>query len=227
MAICTKCGTENAENKSYCRRCGNKLGAVAPSATVVQDQSDSRSLMVRAVAHAIGKSLLLSAAVLGPGMLLLAQGQQLVGMLWLFAGSFGMMAWTYRKPWRLVMLTCLLPPAAAFVSYLVQLILFGNALPPALLLLIAVGLGLLLGFRRAKDHEVYMQDGSVFAQRTTKYLVTWIVAYACTQILGAVAQSVFLVAAGLLTGAYATSMLLVVSVVLVRKRADLVKTVEP
>lgn len=246
MAVCSQCGKPLRGRSRFCTHCGAMISVAeapeenaAPPAppqpspaaakplqlpTSQQDALDRRAIIVAAVVRGLGKSLLLGAAVLGPGILLLMRGQQLVGMLWLFAGSFGMMAWTYRKPWRLVMLTCLLPPGAALASYSVQLILFGKALPPPLLLLIVAGLGLLIGFWRARSHEVYMQDGSIFAQRTTRYLVIWIVAYAGTQVLGAMAQSVFLVAAGLLTGAYTTAMLLTVSVVLLRKRTRLLGT---
>jgi len=194
------------------------------SGTPTQVPTNRRTLIIKAIARRLSKSLLLSASVLGPGILLLTQGQQLLGMLWLFAGSFGMMAWTYRKPWRLMVLTCLLPPFTALLSYLVQLVFFGKAMPSTDALLVAAGAGVLIGYWRARSHEVYSQDGSIFAQRTTKYLIIWIIAFGFTQILGAVAQSVFLVAAGLLTGAFTTAMLLVVSVVLLSKRASLGKS---
>jgi hypothetical protein len=192
--------------------------------TPIQVPPGHRTLIIQAVTRSLAKSLLLSAAVLGPGLLLLAQGQQLFGMLWLFVGSFGMMAWTYRKPWRLMVLTCLLPPFTALLSYLIQLLLFDEVMPSADALLIATGAGVLVGYWRARSHQIYNQDGSIFAQRTTKYLIVWILAFGCTQILGAVAQSVLLVTAGLLTGAFSTAMLLMVSVVLLDKRATLMKS---
>ncbi len=251
MAYCKQCGKSLRSGASFCNHCGAKARApgtkpekkkkqqssqVSAASPPIQSTAQSapgdtagvvtnrRGLIIKAATKGLAKSLLLSALVMGPGIILLTQGEQVLGMLWLFAGSFGMMAWTYRKPWRLMILTCLLPPAAASLSYVIQLVLFGSAMPPGEILLGAAGAGLLVGYWRSRSHEVFEKDGGIFAQRTTKYLIIWVLAFGFTQILGGAARSVFLVATGLLTGAFTTAMLLVVSLVLLRKRASLMKS---
>lgn len=252
MAYCNHCGKALRSGASFCSHCGAKDGKIeartekiktsmpprtpethspskekkrAKAGIAAPEVKNRRAIIIKAVAKGLIKGLLLSAVVLGPGIILLIQEKQVLGMLWLFTGSFGMMVWTYRKPWRLLWITCLLPPCAALVSYLIQLVLFGVAMPPGMLLLAATGAGLLVGYLRARTHTVYVQDGGIFAQRTTKYLVIWIIAFGSTQILGGSARSIFLVASGLLTGAFTTAMLLVVSLVLLSKRASLTKSI--
>ncbi|NOY66177.1 MAG: zinc ribbon domain-containing protein [Gammaproteobacteria bacterium] len=253
MAFCRQCGKLLRSGASFCTNCGaamkpndemhgkkrNKANSVSQLKDIHAKQQtntelhpgdqpvkqvNKRALIIKAATKGLAKSLLLSAVVLGPGIILITQEKQILGMLWLFVGSFGMMAWTYRKPWRLMILTCLLPPSAALISYVIQLILFGVAMPPGKILLVAAGAGLLVGYLRARSHVVFEKDGAIFAHRTTKYLVIWIIAFGSTQILGAAAQSVFLVATGLLTGAFTTAMLIVVSLVLLSKRASLAKS---
>ena len=78
----------------------------------------TRVAMIRSILWAcsksLAKSLALSVAVIAPGAVLADNPQTVVlGVLWLFVGSFGLMAWTYRKPWRLGLISCLLPPLAA------------------------------------------------------------------------------------------------------------------
>lgn len=176
---------------------------------------------MKAVVRATGKSLALSAAVLGPGLLLLYGGAPVPGMLWLFGGSFGMVAWSYRKPWRLGLVSCLIPPVAAALGYVVQLALFSNAAPPLLLVLGAVALGIGVGWYRGETHQLYVKEGGVFAQRTVAYLGIWIAAYAVTQLMALLAANVWLVRSGLITGAFTTAMLAAVSIIILQKRKAL------
>ena len=182
------------------------------------------------IAVAVGKSLMicltLGAAVLGPGLYLVEiAGLQLLGLLWLFCGAFAMMAWSYRKPWRLIWLTCLLPPLAALGCYGIQLWVFGglappnDLLPPFAFLGAAALAGGVLGYYRALAHEIYLEDGAVMARRTLAYLGLWAVAYIATQGLAYLGRSE-LVQGGLLTGAFTTTMLAVVSLVLLSRRAE-------
>ena len=174
--------------------------------------------VAKAGVKALTRSIALSIAVLGPGFVMLMMGMTVLGMVWLFAGSFSLMAWTYRKPWRLGLISCLLPPAAAGVCYLVQFALFGSVAPPALLVLGAVGMGIGVGFWRAQTHEVKAgEDGGIVAERTIHYLLVWVAAYAVTQVLGILALGTFAVRAGLVTGAFSTAMLAMVSLIIWRR----------
>lgn len=192
----------------------------AATAPAPMSKFQARKALVKAITVAAAKSFALSAAVLGPGLLLLYNGAQVPGMLWLFGGSFGMVAWTYRKPWRLGLITCLIPPVAAGLGYLVQLAFFSHAAPPFVLLLGAVAIGIGVGWYRGEAHQLYKKDGSIFAQRTVAYLGIWITAYAITQLM-AVAADLWLVRSGLLTGAFSTAMLGAVSVIILQKRKAL------
>lgn len=162
------------------------------------------------------KSLALSAAVLGPGFLLLMTGALVPGMIWLFFGSFGLMAWTYRKPWRLGWISCLIPPVVALVCYLVQLGIFQQT-PPASWLLWGIALGAAIGFVRGQAHDIYTEDGGVFAQRTILYLLVWAVAYGVSQTIVMASANLLAIRGGLVTGAMTTAMLVMVSIMLVRR----------
>ncbi|MCB1464776.1 MAG: zinc ribbon domain-containing protein [Nitratireductor sp.] len=182
----------------------------------------SRSAVIRTIARAaalgIAKSIALSIAVLGPGFVMLMMGMAIEGMIWLFCGSFAMMAWTYRKPWRLGVIACLVPPAAAAACYMVQLLVFGGAAPPLLFVGGAVLAGLAVGHWRAQTHHVTRsEDGGIIAERTIGYLFVWVAAYAVTQALGLIATGTLAVRAGLLTGAFSTAMLAMVSIVIWRQ----------
>lgn len=171
--------------------------------------------VAKAASKAIFKSVALSLAVLGPGFVMLIMGITIPGMIWLFFGSFGLMAWTYRKPWRLGIVSCLIPPAAAGICYVVQLFLFGVASPPAFLLFGAIGAGIAVGYWRAQTHQVKQdENGSIIAERTIQYLLVWVAAYGITQFLGLVAAGTLAIRAGLITGAFSTAMLSVVSFVI-------------
>ncbi|MFH1342306.1 MAG: hypothetical protein ABIL01_14060 [Pseudomonadota bacterium] len=181
-------------------------------------RADVIKTVARAAAIGIAKSVALSIAVLGPGFVMLMMGMTIPGMIWLFVGSFTMMAWTYRKPWRLGMIACLIPPAAAAACYLVQLMIFGGAVPPLMFLAGAILAGTAVGFWRAQTHNVTRaEDGGIIAERTIGYLLVWVAAYAGTQLLGFVATSALAVRAGLLSGAFTTAMLVMVSLIVWRK----------
>lgn len=192
-------------------------------------QSNARSEKIKTIARAaakgIAKSVALSAAVLGPGFVMLIMGMTVLGMLWLFIGSFAMMAWSYRKPWRLGAIACLIPPVAAAICYVLQLLLFGVAAPPLVLIAGAGVAGLAVGFWRAGTHEVKRDEsGAIIAERTIGYLLVWAAAYGATQLLGFVAISELAIRAGLITGAFTTAMLATVSIVVWRQFKQL-KTV--
>ncbi|MFK8035710.1 MAG: zinc ribbon domain-containing protein, partial [Hyphomicrobiales bacterium] len=174
--------------------------------------------IARAAAKGIAKSVALSLAVLGPGFVMLIMGMTVLGMLWLFVGSFAMMAWSYRKPWRLGAIACLIPPAAAAICYALQLLLFGIAAPPLVLIAGAGVAGLAVGFWRAGTHEVKRDaSGAIIAERTIGYLLVWAIAYGATQLLGFIAISELAIRAGLITGAFTTAMLATVSIVVWRQ----------
>ncbi|MEP4806898.1 MAG: hypothetical protein ABJZ69_21005, partial [Hyphomicrobiales bacterium] len=185
-------------------------------------QLNARSEKIKAIARAaaigIAKSVALSLAVLGPGFVMLFIGMTILGMLWLFVGSFAMMAWSYRKPWRLGAIACLIPPAAAAICYALQLLLFGIAAPPLILIAGAGIAGLAVGFWRASTHQVKRDaSGAIIAERTIGYLLVWAVAYGATQLLGFIAISELAIRAGLMTGAFTTAMLATVSIAVWRQ----------
>jgi hypothetical protein len=139
-------------------------------------------------------------------------------MVWLFVGAFLLMAWTYRKPWRLNFVSCMIPPAVAAFCYALQLWLFGDAFPSPIMLLVAVTAGVLVGWVRGRAHEVYEKDGGIVAQRTTLYLGVWAAAYGITQLFGVIPNNIVLTRGGLITGAFTTTMLAVVAIVLLMER---------
>lgn len=189
-----------------------------PNSMTGQSRAQILKMIARTGSKAIFKSLSLSALVLGPGFALLFMGQTLPGMIWLFFGSFGLMAWSYRKPWRLGLIACLIPPLAAGLAYLVQLWLFGEVMPPGGILILAVSMGLLAGYVRARSHQVKTsEDGSIIAERTIGYLLIWVAAYGITQAFAYFSINSLAVRAGLVTGAFSTAMLVMVSVIIWRQ----------
>lgn len=240
----TKIDAENAQDAFNKFAGGDMLGAVfakkpdpkQPASRTAQPQSpppkphnssrmgelNVRSEKIKTIARAaaigITKSVALSLAVLGPGFVMLIMGMTVPGMLWLFVGSFAMMAWTYRKPWRLGAIACLIPPGAAAICYALQLLLFGIAAPPMMFIAGAVAAGLVVGFWRGQTHEVKRDEsGGVIAERTIGYLLVWAGAYGATQLLGFVAINELAIRAGLITGAFTTAMLGTVSFVVWRQ----------
>jgi len=175
-------------------------------------KAEAFKLVATTAVKAAAKSLTISTIVLGPGFYLLFSGQSIAGMIWLFLGSFGLMAWTYRKPWRVGWISVLIPPLVAMFSYAIQLSLFGSVLPPILLLLLTILVGLGFGYFRAQSHILTPDSsGSVIAERTIGFLVVWIASYAATQMLALLASNILLVRAGLLTGAFTTAALVALS----------------
>lgn len=235
-AKCSQCNKPLRPGVGFCPHCGAPANSGKASSAVAKNrhskkksarsqqpsrtkvvskrQVNRRALIIKTVAKSLVKSLALSAAVLGPGLLLLANGESLIGMIWLFVGSFAMMAWTYRKPWRLGTISCLIPPISATVCYLFQLELFSKNLPPFFAIAASILLGLTIGYLRGKAHVVYERNGEFFAERTLPYLVIWIVAYGITLGLGMAASNIWAVYSGLVSGAFTTAMLMVVSILL-------------
>lgn len=238
-AKCSQCNKPLRSGAGFCPHCGapvsqGKANSAAAKSrrnntksarsrqqsrakAVSKKHVNRRALIIKTVAMSLLKSLALSTAILGPGMILLANGEMLIGMIWLFVGSFAMMAWTYRKPWRLGTISCLIPPISAAVCYLLQLQLFSDSLPPFFAIAVAILLGLTIGYLRGKAHMVYRRNGEIFAERTLPYLGIWIAAYGITQILGIATSNIWAVYSGLVSGAFTTSMLVVVSILLLTK----------
>lgn len=167
--------------------------------------------LVRAGLKGLGKSLLLSAAILGPGLLLFDE-EPVIASFWLLIGSFGMMAWTYRRPWRMMWITCLLPPLGAGAAYIAQLVLLPGE-PDLHFVALALAVGLGVGILRGRAHQVYAKDGAILAQRTVAYLALWVLCYGITQFF-AFEKASGLVSAGRVGGAFSTAMLAAVSLVL-------------
>jgi hypothetical protein len=86
------------------------------------------------------------------------------------------------------------------------------------MLLVAVTAGVLVGWVRGRAHEVYEKDGGIVAQRTTLYLGVWAAAYGITQLFGVIPNNIVLTRGGLITGAFTTTMLAVVAIVLLMER---------
>ena len=191
-----------------------------PSWSTILSDPKLRSTVLSAIAKSLGLNLLLTALVLIPGIAL-TLSQPVAGMVWLFVGSFALVARCYAKPWKLSTASCLLPGLFASGSFLVQLLLFPDAIPSFLLLLVAAAIGLLLGWLRSRSHTIYIEDGVVMARRTLSYLVIWAAAYLATQTLAAVGASIPVVYGGLLAGAFSTCMLLAASVVIWSKYLNL------
>ena len=162
----------------------------------------------------LSKSLLLSAMVMGPGLLIM-QKQQILGWLWMLLGSFAMMAWSYRKEWRINWVSCLIPPLMAAASYIVQLVVYGGN-PNLIWLGLAAIVGLAVGIARGGTHEVYIQRGGIYARKVTGYLLVWLVCYLITQFFSMLGQKEAL-QIGRISGAFSTAMLIAVSVVLLSK----------
>ena len=149
---------------------------------------------------------------MGPGMLLLMNGVTVPGTIWLFLASFGLMAWTYRKPWKLGWVSCLMPTATALLCLTAQLLLLNRVLPPPLLLMLGIGGGIAFGFVRSRVHSLTQEeDGSVIAQRTFGYLLVWIAAYVLTQTVTHLTRNAFLVQGTVLTSVFTTLMVATLS----------------
>lgn len=86
-------------------------------------------------------------------------------------------------------------------------------MPRAEIVIVALAAGALVGLLRAATHRVYFEGSQIKARRTFGYLIIWIVSYGATQIFASIGRNT-LAHAGLITGAFATAMLSVVSVVI-------------
>ncbi|HEC00849.1 MAG TPA: zinc-ribbon domain-containing protein, partial [Sphingomonadales bacterium] len=244
VVSCTKCGSDLKDTAKFCVKCGQPVASIQKAAKAVKVKKNTpkavpkpakvaaspvqtstpknKALIAKAIAKGLTKSLTTSALVLGPGIAILMAGFQAVGMIWLFLGSFWLMARSYKKPWRLTVLSCLIPPVVTVMSYLIQLWLFSGEAFSLLAIGLAVVAGLLFGWWRGRSHQIYWEGNSLFAKRTYGYMVTWVLAYGFTQALAATASSVLLIRAGLVTGAFTTTVLMMVSVMLLRQRKAIV-----
>ncbi len=235
MSFCRHCGAEASSSAKFCRQCGLAIGKIETGAKAAPKRARSTQETHRleearrgaartgspSLVSALAKNLALTALVLGPGFFLLATEAVLAGSLWLFAGSFGLMAWTYRRPWKLTWVSCLLPVLAAVTCYLLQFVLFARAAPAPEMWIVAAIAGGIVGYLRASAHKVYVENCAVYAQRSILFLLIWAIAYGATQILGLVGSHVFAIRGGLLAGAFSTAMLSVVSVALIVSSARL------
>ncbi len=141
-------------------------------------------------------------------------GEVLWGTLLLLAASFSLMAFSYRKPWRLGILGCLAPAATVSLCYLLQLLLY-QATPTIFTLAFgALALGMIVGIIRGLSHRIYQENNQIMAQRSIVYLLVWIVAFGATQILVLVSNHLLLIRTGFMTGAFSTGMVVVVSLIL-------------
>jgi hypothetical protein len=182
--------------------------------------------MMRRICVAVTKSLiingLLTALVIGPGLWLMSQSQ-LLGLIWMFVGASCLMARTYAKPWRMMVITTMIPAVASLSSYGVQYWLFSQAAPPMHWVAIAMALGMVVGAARAFAHSLYVEAGVVKAQRTAWYVAIWALAYLMTQVFGMIGAAIPLVHTGLLAGAFTTAMLTAVSVLILVRYLQLKK----
>lgn len=208
---------ERARAPSRIDRPADDAGAPGAGALNGLPKADALRLIAKSIVKSGAKSLIVSAAVLGPGLVLLLAGHAFLGTVWLFVGAFGQMAWTYRKPWRLGLVTCLIPPVSVGAIYAIQLWLFeATALPLEWVAAAAAGGGV-LGWFRGQAHEVYHEGRAIFAQRTQAYLFIWAAAFGTTQLLGFVTREALVLRSGLVTGAFTTAMLAVVSIALLNR----------
>lgn len=165
-----------------------------------ENSSANPGKIIRAGILALVKGLLISGALMGPGFLLLIIGAIVPGMIWLFISSFSLMAWTYRKPWKLNLLSCLMPCAVTGLCLIVQMMLLRRVLPPTEFLILALLVGGGLGAIRSVFHKLHCEpDGSVMARRTLGYLIIWIVAYALTQLAAYLSRNTILIQGSVLT----------------------------
>ncbi|TVO77741.1 hypothetical protein [Sedimenticola selenatireducens] len=238
MAFCPKCGNPTRANLDFCTQCGatikqssnnsipvtpNQQHAAQAGPTEIAHQNKPHQPVTPSIAKAVirglSKSILLSTIAIGPGIGLLLTGYPVSGMIWMFIGSFWLMARTYKKPWRLTFLTCFTPPAAALTCYLLQLWLFADDdIAVFQSLSIAILLGMLFGWWRASKHTLSRaKDGGIIAKRNLGFLVVWVLSYGVTQLLGYLSADVLIIRAGLMTGAFSTAVLIIVSLLIWRR----------
>jgi membrane protein CcdC involved in cytochrome C biogenesis len=170
--------------------------------------------MVKTLVKSFLRCLGMTVLVFGPGVLL-SMASLTAGMIWMLVGSFAMVAWSYRKPWRMSWLMCVVPPIASVLCYVAQLALAKGG-PNVGLFTGAGALGLCVGAFSGWTHKVFVRDNRVFARRTAVYLLVWFAAYAFTQAV-AVAGRYEIANIGRLGGMFTTAMVLTLAVVLTIK----------
>ena len=117
-----------------------------------------RGKILAAATKSLIKTAVTSALVMGPGVILMGPLEQpLAGSIWLLIGAFGMMAWSYRRQWRLMWITCLVPPVSAGASWIVQLAVMGED-PQVPIVATALGVGSIVGLIRGGTHKTFVQD---------------------------------------------------------------------
>lgn len=177
-------------------------------------QNGSRPSRLRAFTVSLAKNLGWTAATGGASAAAWQASPALGGMV-MFAGAFAQMCWSYRREWRLLWLTAILPALAAGGAWGLQLSVSRAAPHPAVLLGAAFA-GLVVGALRGRAHDVFVREGRVYAKRTRLFLALWAVCYGVTQVC-AVARAEGLTAAGLAGGAFTSAMLAGVALILIRK----------
>lgn len=180
--------------------------------------------IARAFALASAKSLGVSALIVLPGLAIMLLSP-VAGTAWMLVGSFGQVAWGYRREWRVVWITAVLPPIAAGVVWLVQTLVLDIRLEPLWLGPVLI-VGGVLGLLRGLTHRLRVDRKGIYARRTVLYLAAWLACTACTQAF-AFARQQELTGLGHLAGAFSASVLAGVSLVVlaryVAKRGELVR----
>ncbi|MBN2080833.1 hypothetical protein JW859_01370 [bacterium] len=167
----------------------------------------------RIILKSLVKSFLISLAITIPGLLLMLVSPVL-GSVWLLLGSFWMMAVSYQRPWRLSVVSTILPPIALALSYFLQLLVFRDA-PSTNIVGGVVIIGIIIGLIRGGVHQVYTDKGAIYARRTIGYLLIWLVCYGLTQLFAVAGSPDY--GLGRITGAFSTAMLVTFTLVLLKK----------
>lgn len=176
------------------------------------------------VLRAIIGNLSLTAILLAPGIVLNVLGEETASVVALFFGSFLLMVRSYRKPWLINAWTALLPAFCVCFCWGVQLYFFIDEAPSPWWLFGAGVIGWLLGWLRGRAHHLWFKDGGVYAKRTLGYLLLWAVAFGATQTLAFFSRDILAVRAGLITGAFSTALLAFATVILLRRRREVVNS---
>lgn len=192
-----------------------QLSTAKPSTQINLTKLKSR---FRIITVAIISNLCLSAILLAPGMYLLLTGQQGWGIGALFLGSFLLLLRTYRKPWRLTLLSSLLPVLCVCFCWGLQWVLFAADAPNLAWIGGAAGLGILFGLLRGRAHKIWQEDNAIFAKRTLGYLILWALAFGATQLFAFTSRDVLAFRAGLITGAFSTALLSAATLTLLLRR---------
>lgn len=169
-------------------------------------------LIVKAFIVSGLKGLAISLAIALPGLALMVFSPTL-GMIWLFVGSFAQIAWSYRREWRVMWITTLLPPVAAGLAWVLQVLILGIRVHPALVLG-GVLAGLALGALCGVTHRFRVDEKGIHARKTIVYLAFWVLCSLVTQVLAHFGQT-RLAGITLVTGAFSTAILAGISGVII------------